>query len=111
MRKGLPMRGPIDFAEINRAALAAFPAVLARILPNGKRAGSEIVALNPRRGDRNLGSFKINRYNGRWADFATGDKGGDPISLVAYLADVSQCEAACLLAQMLGVESGGRCGG
>ena len=104
---GLRMNGPIDFEEINRAALAAFPAVLARVLPRGKRAGAEVVALNPRRTDRHLGSFKVNRYNGRWADFATGDKGGDPISLVAYLADVSQGEAARLLAQMLGIEAGG----
>ena len=102
------MNGPIDFAAINRAALAAFPAVLARILPGGKRVGAEIVALNPRRADRRLGSFKVNRYNGRWADFASGHKGGDPISLVAYLADVSQGEAARLLAQMLGLETGGR---
>ncbi len=93
---GLSMNGPIDFAEINRAALAAFPAVLARILPGGKRVGAEIVALNPLAADRRLGSFKINRYNGRWADFASGDKGGDPISLVAYLANVSQGEAARL---------------
>jgi hypothetical protein len=98
--------GLIDFAEINRAALAAFPAVLARILPGGKRVGKEIVALNPRRPDRRLGSFKVNRYNGRWADFATGDRGGDPISLVAYLADVSQGEAARLLGRMLGLETG-----
>jgi hypothetical protein len=101
------MNDPIDFAKINRAALAAFPAVLARILPGGKRVGKEIVALNPRRTDRNLGSFKINRYNGRWADFATDDKGSDPISLVAYVADVSQVEAARLLARMLGVEARG----
>ena len=86
--------GPIDFVELNRVALAAFPAVLARVLPDGKRVGAELVALNPRRGDRHLGSFKINRYNGRWADFATGDQGGDPVSLVAYLANVSQVEAA-----------------
>ena len=99
------MKGPLDFAAINRAALAAFPVVLARVLPGGKRVGAEIVALNPRRADRRLGSFKINRYNGRWADFATGDKGGDPISLVAYLADVSQGEAARLLARMLSVET------
>ena len=98
---------PIDFAEINRAALAAFPAFLARLLPRGKRVGAEIVALNPRRADRHFGSFKVNRYNGRWADFATGDKGGDPISLVAYLADVSQGEAARLLARMFGIEAGG----
>jgi Prophage CP4-57 regulatory protein (AlpA) len=103
-REGLAMNGPIDFAEINRAALAAFPAVLARILPGGKRVGAEIVELNPRRADSRLGSFKVNRYNGRWADFATGDKGGDPISLVAYLADVSQGEAARLLARMLDLE-------
>ena len=101
------MKGPLDFAAINRAALAAFPAVLACVLPGGKRVGAEIVALNPRRADRRLGSFKINRYNGRWADFATGDKGGDPISLVAYLAGVSQGEAARLLARMLGLEAGG----
>jgi hypothetical protein len=104
---GLCNSSPIDFAEINRAALAAFPAVLARILPGGKRVGAELVALNPRRADRRLGSFKINRYTGRWADFATGDKGGDLISLVAYLADVSQVEAARLLARMLGLDAGG----
>ncbi len=102
------MSKALDFDKINEAALAAFPAVLKRLLPGGKTIGREIVALNPRRADRHLGSFKINRYNGRWCDFATGDKGGDPISLVAYLADVSQGEAARLLAKMLGVETGER---
>ncbi len=102
------MKDALDFAAINQAALAAFPAVLNRLLAGRQSVGREIVALNPRRADRNLGSFKINRYNGRWCDFATGDKGGDPISLVAYLADVSQGEAARLLAQMLGIETGRR---
>jgi hypothetical protein len=32
------MNGPIDFAEINRAALAVFPVVLARVMPGDKRA-------------------------------------------------------------------------
>jgi len=98
----------LDFAAINQAALAAFPAVLARILPGGKRVGAEIVALNPRRVDRRLGSFKVNRFNGRWGDFAPGDKGGDVMSLVAYLEGVSQGEAARRLARMLGLEIGGR---
>jgi hypothetical protein len=97
-----------DFAAVNAAALASFPTVLARILPGGKHVGAELVALNPRRADRRLGSFKVNRYNGCWADFATGDKGGDPISLVAYLADVSQGEAPRLLARMLGFKAGVR---
>jgi hypothetical protein len=35
--------------------------------------------------DQNPGSFSINVRTGRWADFATGDKGGDVISLAAYL--------------------------
>lgn len=95
----------MDFAEINRAALAAFPAVLARILPGGKRVGSELVALNPHRADRHLGWFKVNLFTGKWADFASGDRGGDPVSLVAYVADVSQSEAARLLARMLGLFS------
>ena len=102
------MNGPIDFAEINRVALAAFPAVLARILPGGKRVGAEIVALNPRRADRRLGSFKVNRFNGRWCDFATGDKGGDVVLLVAYLEGVLQGEAARRLARLLWLEVGGR---
>ena len=102
------MNGPIDFDAINKAALAVLPAVLARVLPKAKRVGAEIIALNPRRGDRHLGSFKINRFNGKWCDFATGDKGGDPVSLIAYLAAVSQAEAARSLAQMLSMETGGR---
>ena len=95
----------IDFDRINAAAMAALPAVLERILPSGKAVHREWVALNPRRRDRNLGSFRVNRYNGKWADFATGDKGGDPVSLVAYVENVSQAEAARLLAQMLGIEA------
>jgi hypothetical protein len=96
-------RSHIDFDRINRAALAAFPAVLARILPSGKQLHREWVALNPRRADRNLGSFRVNRYNGKWCDFATGDKGGDPISLVAYVEGVTQGDAARRLARMLGI--------
>ena len=101
------MKHNVDFAAINEAALEAFPAVLARLLPNGKAVHREWVALNPRRADRSLGSFKINRFNSKWCDFATGDKGGDPVSLVAYLHGVSQAEAARLLAQMLGLSNMG----
>ena len=97
----------VDFGAVNAAARANLLSVLERVLPNGRRQRREYLALNPRRADRRLGSFQINLQTGKWADFATGDKGGDPISLVAYLADVSQSEAARLLARMLGVERGG----
>ena len=104
-------RGPLDFDSINRIALAAFPAVLARIIPRGKIVGREYVALNPTRADHRPGSFKIRLSGSRagsWADFAIGERGGDSVSLVAYLENVSQGEAARMLAQMLGHETGVR---
>jgi hypothetical protein len=98
-------RDLIDFEAINRAALAALLAVLSRLLPGGKVVGREYVALNPTRADRRPGSFKINLRTGRWADFATGDCGGDPVSLCAYVEGVSQAEAARRLARMLGLDT------
>ncbi len=97
---------PLDFAAINKGALTMLPALLARWLPAGQVKGGEFVAVNPRRQDRSPGSFKINLRSGRWCDFATGDAGGDPISLAAYLAGISQAEAARRLAEMLGINHG-----
>lgn len=95
--------GRIDFAAVNRAALAVLPRLLARWLPDGRVEGAEWVALNPKRDDRRPGSFRINLKTGRWADFAIDAKGGDPISLAAYLSGKSQGDAARNLATMLGV--------
>jgi hypothetical protein len=94
----------INFQAVNGAALRALPAILARLLPGGKIEGAEYVALNPARADRRLGSFKINLRSGRWSDFATGDKGGDVVSLVAYVERVSQIEAARRVASMVGID-------
>ena len=80
---------------------------MARILPGGKLVGGEFVALNPRRADRHLGSFRVNLRSGKWADFACDARGGDIVSLCAYLQGCSQSEAAQLLARMLGTEVGG----
>jgi hypothetical protein len=94
-------RERIDFRAIAAAARAHLPAIVRRWLPEGRREGSEWVARNPTRADRNLGSFKVNLRTGRWADFATGDGGGDLISLAAHLHGLSQVEAANKLATML----------
>jgi hypothetical protein len=75
----------INFDTINQADLRALPAILARLLPGGKIVGREFIAPNPTRADRRAGSFSINLRTGRWADFATGDRGGDVMSLVAYI--------------------------
>jgi hypothetical protein len=106
-----PDRREVDFPAVNHAAIAALPGVLARIVPGGKILGREYVALNPTRADRRPGSFKVNLRSGKWCDFATGDKGGDPVSLCAYVEGVSQGEAARRLARMLGLETGGRLNG
>ncbi len=95
--------GRIDFGKINRAALADLPAVLRRWLPDGRVSGDEFTAKNPTRNDRKAGSFKVNIRTGMWADFATGDRGGDPVSLIAYLDGTGQVEAARNLAAVLGL--------
>ena len=93
----------IDFKRINSVALFNSLPILRRLLPGGRIQKNEYLANNPKRPDRHIGSFKINLKTGKWADFATGDRGGDLISLVAYIQDVSQSEAARLLASMLGI--------
>lgn len=98
--------GPVDFAAVNRAALARLADLVRRWLPDGRQRGEEWIARNPRRADRRPGSFKINLATGRWADFAIGAAGGDPVSLAAYLADIGQAEAARNLADMLGLRRG-----
>ena len=93
----------IDFERINAAALASVEDILRRWLPDGRIEGTEYVAKNPKRADRRLGSFKVNLRNGKWCDFATRDRGGDLVSLGAFLGGLSQGEAARRIADMLGV--------
>jgi len=98
--------GTGTFSLINASARPQLRTLAPRWLPDGRIEGSEWVARNPRRDDRNPGSFKVNINTGQWADFATDDRGGDPISLLAYLHNVSQGEAARLLAQELKMSTG-----
>jgi hypothetical protein len=93
----------IDFGRVNVAALDVLEMLVQRWLPGGRLDGREYVARNPRRDDRTPGSFKVNIRTGKWADFATGDCGGDPVSLAAYVHGLSQGEAARELARTLGV--------
>jgi len=94
----------LDFESVNRAALDALPVLLHRWLPDGRRRGREYVARNPTRNDRRPGSFSVNMMTGAWADFATGAKGGDVVSLYAYLRGVRQGDAARELARLLRVQ-------
>lgn len=100
-------RSKIDFTAVRYAAQWHVETLVSRWLPDGRRAGNEWVARNPNRDDRNPGSFSVNLTFGAWADFATGDRGSDVVSLAAYLFfsnhDRPQLEAARALSRTLGL--------
>lgn len=95
-----------DFKQINAAAISSIESILSHWLPGGKRNGHEYQAINPTRSDSKLGSFSINCNTGAWSDFATGDKGGDLVALVAYLEGMKQSDAAKRLAEFMGMVVG-----
>lgn len=94
-----------DIKRIASSALSSIDRVLDRWAPGGKRQGHEYVTLNPTRSDSKPGSFSINLDSGAWADFATDDKGGDLVALVAYIEGIKQGAAADLLAEFLGIKT------
>ena len=94
----------IAFRRISARALDHADILARRWLADGRREGGEWAARNPTRTDHKPGSFKVNLQTGFWSDFATGDKGGDFISLAAYLFRLSQKDAALKLADMLGID-------
>ena len=95
-------RKTIPFQQINSVALSQLPALLQEWFPLGRKQGSEYLVgdLTGTAGK----SLSINCRTGKWADFATGQKGGDPISLfaAAFCGD-NQAQAAKALGQKLGV--------
>lgn len=73
------------------------------LVPDGSQRGDEWVARNPTRSDQTSGSFSINVRTGRWADFASGDRGGDIVDLWQYIRGISEpYEAAKQIADELG---------
>lgn len=106
-RMNNPTKRP-SFADVKSAALKDIDRVLSHWLPNGKRVdgGKEYTAPNPTRTDKRAGSLKVNLSKGTWADFATGDKGGDLIDLVRYLDGGTDVEACTKLADLLHVSPG-----
>src|SRR4051812_48363336 len=99
----------LDFKAIAEAAKQRAMSIVTSLLPGGKFVGEgrrEYCARNPKRGDRTLGSFKVNVRTGEWADFSPDAgpeaRGGDLISLWAYLNDQKQLDAARDLARFLG---------
>ena len=103
LRGADPSRTRIDFETIAAIARRHARAVCNRVIPGGKVMCYEYAVCNPKRADNRPGSFKVNLRTGKWADFATGDKGGDLIALVAWRYDLPQAEAAKRLASLLSI--------
>lgn len=104
MSAGETRVGRVSFDRVNAAALRHAEVVVRELLPDGRREGSEWVARNPNRADRTPGSFKVNLATGKWADFATGDRGADLISLAAYVVSIGQRLACIYLAEAIAVD-------
>lgn len=93
----------INFQAVNQALLANLEHHARLWVPHGKVVGGNYVALNPRRDDRSPGSFCLNLRKGFWVDYATGDRGGDPVSYFAYVNALSQFEAGKILSTSTGL--------
>jgi putative DNA primase/helicase len=90
--------------SVAAVALQHADQLVPELLPEGTRKGAEWWARNPTRGDRSAGSFSVSLASGRWHDFASGDSGGDLVSLAAYLWGARQLDAARDLARRLGLD-------
>lgn len=87
----------LDFDGLKQQLHADIEGTVRNWLPGGRKEVHEYVVENPTRDDHKKGSFKINLRTGKWQDFATGDTGGDLISLYGYLKGVKNGEAYKLL--------------
>lgn len=90
----------LDFKYLAAALLARSRELLPAWLPGGEVIGNEYTCANIRGGAGK--SFKVNIKTGKWADFASGEKGGDLISLYAAIRGLGQYEAAGELARETG---------
>lgn len=94
----------INFQEINSQLLPAFRSLVTQWIPGGQFSGDEYTVRNPVRTDHTPGSFRINIRTGSWSDFACADaKGGDPVSLYAYINNINNGKSAAELARTLGI--------
>jgi putative DNA primase/helicase len=93
---------PIDFGRIAAAALQGAETLVPQWLKDGRRVGHEWQC-GSLSGDAGS-SCSVNLNTGAWADFATGEKGRDLISLYGAINGLENGPAARELAEQLGIE-------
>lgn len=89
----------LDFTGLAGVLLSRCEEFLPSWAPGGKLVGREYMAGSTRGGPGD--SFRFNIEKGAWADFATGEKGGDMIALYAAIQGIRNGEAAKQLADQL----------
>lgn len=92
------------FEDVASRALTQSGFLLTAWLPGGELEGREYCC-GSLRGEPGK-SLKVNMDTGKWCDFATGDKGGDLVSLYAAINNLKQSEAKLQVAKEIGYENG-----
>lgn len=93
------MEKRLDFEGLAGVLLSDWNMYVPAWAPGGKLIGKEWTCGSIRGGPGD--SCRINTETGRWADFATGDKGGDLVSLYAATQGIKNGEAAKKLADQI----------
>lgn len=93
---------PINFRALAEALLAMAEQLVPQWLPGGKRRGAEWVcgSLQGEEGE----SCAVNLVSGKWGDFASGEQGGDLLSLYAAIHGLEMGKAAVACARDYGLE-------
>jgi hypothetical protein len=89
-----------DFTAVSAAALARAETLVREWLPGGKLEGREYCGARRSAGGPG-NSLKVNLDTGQWAHFSGEARGGDLVSLLAYVERCSQLEACKSLSEQL----------
>lgn len=92
---------PLDFALIKAVSINNLETILNRWMPGGRLHGSEYICGSKQGGPGE--SCSTNMHTGVGSDFASGEKWGDPIDLIAQIEGCSQGAAAQTLSDFLSV--------
>lgn len=85
----------LNIKQIAESLAPSQETILTQICPGGTISGREYMAGSISGGPGK--SFSFNLQTGKWADFATGEKGGDIVSLYAQVNRINNAEAARIL--------------
>jgi hypothetical protein len=85
------MTTKLDFSALAQRLLISADTLVPQWLPGGRRRGHEWVCGDLAGGEGD--SCSVNLLSGRWADFATDERGGDLIGLYAAIHEITMGEA------------------